>query len=309
MNTRRLRFALWALTAMASTPAMGDMWSGVERGHADSDGVKIHYAAAGEGPLVVMIHGFPDFWYTWRHQMEGLKDHYRVVAIDQRGYNRSDAPPGKENYAMSYLVSDVAAVIRHLGYETATVVGHDWGGMVAWAFAFRHPEMLDNLIVLNLPHPNGLAREWASDPSAQSNQGYARAFQKGSPSDPDIFFGGPMTPETLSGWVTDQAARARYIEAFERSDFDAMLAYYKMNYPPPADPDAPPRPLPPNVSVPVLIFHGLEDRALPSGALNDTWKWVDQDLTIVTIPAANHFVQQDAAERVTTTMKWWLRTH
>jgi pimeloyl-ACP methyl ester carboxylesterase len=101
----------------------------IKHGYADNNGVNIHYAETGEGPLVVMIHGFPDFWYSWRHQMAGLKDGYRVVAIDQRGYNLSDQPEGVENYDMRLLVSDVAAVVRHLGEEKATIVGHDWGGV------------------------------------------------------------------------------------------------------------------------------------------------------------------------------------
>ena len=90
--------------------------------------MKIHYASLGKGPLVVMIHGFPDFWYSWRHQMEALAQNFQVVAIDQRGYNLSDKPKGVENYDMRLLVADVAAVIRHPGREHATIVGHDWGG-------------------------------------------------------------------------------------------------------------------------------------------------------------------------------------
>lgn len=108
-----------------------DLMDRVEHGYADSNGVKIHYASIGEGPLVVMIHGFPDFWYSWRHQMEVLSSDFQVVAIDQRGYNKSDQPEGDENYDMRYLVGDVAAVIRHLGRDKATIVGHDWGGAVA----------------------------------------------------------------------------------------------------------------------------------------------------------------------------------
>lgn len=104
------------------TQANADLWDEVEHGYADSDGVSIHYTTVGEGPLVVMIHGFPDFWYSWRHQMEGLKDSFKVVAIDQRGYNLSDKPEGNENYSMRHLVGDVAAVIRHLGEEKATIV-------------------------------------------------------------------------------------------------------------------------------------------------------------------------------------------
>jgi len=165
--------------------------------------------------------------------------------------------------------------------------------------------MVDRLIVLNLPHPNGMGRELAGNPDQQQNSGYARAFIAGSASDPDIFFGGPMTPQTLSGWVTDPAARERYVEAFGRSDFDAMLAYYKQNYPGSGSAAAS-APAVPQLNVPLLVFHGLQDTALHSDGLNNTWDWNDADTTIVTAPEANHFVQQDAAELVTGTMRWWL---
>ena len=135
------------------TQSFADIWNDVEHGYADSDGVKIHYATIGKGPLVIMIHGFPDFWYSWRHQMDELKENFQVVAIDQRGYNLSDKPDGEENYNMTYLVSDVAAVIRHFNKEKATIVGHDWGGIVSWQFAFARAEMVENLVILNLPHP------------------------------------------------------------------------------------------------------------------------------------------------------------
>lgn len=168
--------------------------------------------------------------------------------------------------------------------------------------------MTERLIILNLPHPNGMGRELANNAEQQQNSGYARKFQEGSPSDPDIFFGMPMTPQTLSGWVRDEDARAHYQAAFERSDFDAMLAYYKRNYPREggggigqAEGQETPR-----LGMPVLQFHGLDDTALHSDGLNNTWDWLDSDLTLVTVPGANHFVQEDAADLVSTTMKWWL---
>jgi len=296
---------LISLLALISSPALADIWDEAEHGYADSDGVKIHYATVGEGPLVVMIHGFPDFWYSWQDQMEGLKDNFKVVAIDQRGYNLSDKPEGEENYNMRSLVGDVAAVIRHLGEESATIVGHDWGGIVSWQFAFNLPQMVDKLVILNLPHPNGMARELANNQEQQQNSGYARTFIAGSPSDPDIFFGNPMTPQTLSGWVSDPAAREKYVAAFEQSSFDAMLAYYKQNYPR-VDANTPPPPPVPRLTMPVLVFHGLQDTALHSDGLNNTWDWIDADTTIVTAPESGHFVQQDAAELVTSTLKWWL---
>lgn len=304
MRTSTLtKLSMLVLLFGIGTGARAELWDEVEHGYADNDGVRIHYATIGEGPLVVMVHGFPDFWYTWRDQMEGLKDNFKVVAIDQRGYNLSDKPAGAENYNMRYLVTDIAAVIRHFDAEKAIVVGHDWGGVVAWQFAFAMPEMVDKLVILNLPHPNGMGRELANNPDQQANSAYARAFIAGSSSDPDIFFGMPMTAQNLAGWVTDPAARPRYVEAFTNSNFYSMLAFYKQNYP---RPDAAPTPAPPILQMPVLIFHGLKDTALNSDGLNNTWDWIDADTTIVTAPNSGHFVQQDAAQLVTSTLKWWL---
>jgi pimeloyl-ACP methyl ester carboxylesterase len=293
--------------AAAVSANQTDVFDRVTHGYAVSDaGVKIHYASLGQGPLVVMIHGFPDFWYSWRHQMAALSQRFQVVAIDQRGYNLSDKPKGVENYDMKLLVADVAAVVRDLKRDRATIVGHDWGGVVAWQVAMRMPQLVENLVILNLPHPSGLARELRSNPEQIKNSEYARDFQRKPPSDPTVFFGRPMTPETLSGWVTDAEARKRYVEAFRQSDFDAMLNYYKRNYPAAAGPEMPAAPDPPKVKMPVLMFHGLNDQALHSDGLSGTWKWLEKDLTLVTVPGAGHFVQQDAAELVTNTMQWWL---
>lgn len=274
-----------------------DIEARVSHGYADSNGVKIHYASVGTGPLMVMIHGFPDFWYTWRAQMEGLSDRFQCVAIDQRGYNLSDKPKGVDNYSVRLLVGDVAAVIKSLGKDKAIIVGHDWGGLVAWQFALYQREMTDRLIILNLPHPRGLNRELARNPQQQQNSQYARDFQKTDAAS-------KLSAEQLVAWVKDPEARAKYLEAFKRSDFEAMLNYYKRNYPrEPYTEDTSPVM---KAQVPVLMIHGLEDKALLSGALNNTWDWLDKDLTLVTVPGAGHFVQQDAADLVTRSMRAWL---
>ena len=286
---------LFSLSVRAASDP--DFDSKVKHDFANNNGVKIHYASLGKGPLVVMIHGFPDFWYTWRDQMQALAPNYQVVAIDQRGYNLSDKPKGVENYDVKLLVSDVAAVIKHLGKDRAIIVGHDWGGFVAWTFAMTMPEMTEKLIILNLPHPRGLARELATNPQQQKNSQYARNFQKEGAEK-------QLTAERLAGWVKDPKAREKYIEAFKKSDFEAMLNYYKRNYPrEPYQED--PSPVV-KVKVPVLMIHGLSDTALLAGALNNTWEWVEKDLTIVTIPGASHFVQQDASEMVSKTIRMWL---
>jgi epoxide hydrolase 4 len=267
-----------------------------DEGFLDSGGVRLHYVTKGEGTLLVMIHGFPDFWYSWRDQMPALSKHFKVVAIDQRGYNKSDQPQGVENYTMDKLVEDVHSVLKHFSREKAVIVGHDWGGIVAWSFAMKYPEKTDRLIILNLPHPKGLARELANNPEQQKNSQYARDFQK-----PDA--ASKLKPEFLARWVKDPEARKKYIEAFQRSSMEGMLNYYKANYP--REPYADTRDYPP-VKCSVLMFHGLKDTALLPGALNDTWKWLEGDLTLITIPSAGHFVQQDASELVTRNMVRWL---
>ncbi|MDQ3009867.1 MAG: alpha/beta hydrolase [Acidobacteriota bacterium] len=291
---------LFLLLPLASVMAADDIESKVENGYADSGGVKIHYAALGDkkNPLIVMIHGFPDFWYTWRDQMEALSKDYYCVAIDQRGYNLSDKPKGMENYDIRLLVGDVAAVVKHLGREKAIIVGHDWGGIVSWTTAMFLPQMVEKLIILNLPHPRGLNRELVNNPAQQKNSQYARNFQL-----PDSHT--KLTAETLAAWVKDPEAKKKYVEAFKRSDFEAMMNYYKRNYP--KEPYTEDKSPVVKIKMPVLMIHGLKDWALLPGALNNTWDWLEQDLTLVTIPNSEHFVQQDASDLVTRSIKMWLK--
>src|SRR5690348_6613662 len=129
------------------------------------DGVKIHYVASGKGPLVLFIHGYPDFSGSWDLIRPKLDDAYRVVAIDTRGYNLSDKPVGVANYEMPKLISDVDAVIKAEGYQKATVVGHDWGGSIAWMFAFYYPQRLENLVILSTPHPALFMQQMRTNPA------------------------------------------------------------------------------------------------------------------------------------------------
>jgi epoxide hydrolase 4 len=308
--TLMLLLAGWTLAGAQTpepAPPAASLLPGASEGFVDSGGVKIHYVTLGkkENPLLVMVHGFPDFWYSWRAQMPALAKQFHVVAIDQRGYNLSGQPEGVENYKTEKLVADLLAVVQHFGPGKAVIVGHDWGGMVAWTFAMTHPELTDRLIVLNLPHPRGLIRELTTNPQQQKNSQYARDFQK-------LDAAKHMSADLLTFWVKDPEARQIYRSALKRSSMEGMLNYYKANYPrsSPDDKDhtraQPTLPAIPNVKCSVLLIHGLKDTALLPGALNDTWNWLDNDLTLVTIPSAGHFVQQDAADLVTRTMVAWL---
>ncbi len=295
MLTRVLPFAFLLVALSWSRATAAEL----QHGHADSDGVRIHYVTAGKGPLVILLHGFPDYWYSWRHQLPVMARHHQVVAVDLRGFNRSDQPAGVANYDIAKLVGDVRAVIRHFQRNGATLIGHDWGGFIAWNFAMKHPGMTQRLVILNLPHPHGIQRELSRNPQQRKNSQYARNFQlEGA----EKF----LTPEGLAGWVKEPQARKKYVEAFRRSSLAAMLGYYKANYPRP--PYLAPKTDPTPVQCPVLMFHGLKDRALLSGGLDGTWRWVNNELTLITIPGAGHFVHHDAREQVTRRMAAWLTT-
>ncbi len=265
-------------------------------GFLTSGGVKLHFVEAGKGPLVVLLHGFPDFWYTWRDQMPALAKTHHVVALDLRGYNYSDQPQKVDDYALDRLVADVAAVLDHFKAPRATLVGHDWGGAIAWAFAMKYPDRTTRLVVLNLPHPRGLLRELAHNLDQQKASAYARAFQA-----PDA--AKALRPEVLAAWVKEPAARALYVEALKRSSPEGMLNYYKANYP--REPYRDDASFPP-VRCPVLLIHGLKDPYLLPAALDGTWRWVDKDLTLLTVPTAGHFVHRDEPALVTRTIVRWL---
>ena len=221
-----LPFLLIPALLFASSISAQAVMDQVEHKYADSDGVSIHYAKMGSGPLMVFIHGFPDFWYSWRHQMAGLADQYTVAALDTRGYNLSEKPEGEANYDMTLLTADVAAVIRAEGESSAVVVGHDWGGGIAWSFAAAYPHMTDRLIIMNLPHIKGLQRELASMGQQHSNSQYARNFQQ-----PDSHEN--ISPAGLAMALSqgDDALREIYLAAFENSSTESMMNYYRRNYP------------------------------------------------------------------------------
>ncbi|MCA9185081.1 MAG: alpha/beta hydrolase, partial [Planctomycetales bacterium] len=238
-----------------------------------TDDTKIHYVSLGEGPLLVMIHGFPDFWYSWADQMETLSSQFRCVAIDCRGYNQSDKPQDVASYDMSLLMGDISAVIEDCGAKHATIVGHDWGGAIAWSLALTHPDQVDHLIVCNLPHPRGLKRELLINDQHRANTQYARDFQNSEAHKLLTANGLVQILRGLAKRPWSEKKQAAYRQAFERSDFNGMLNYYRRNYNPELKEKAP---LPyvddepvVKAKMPVLMFHGLQDTALHHHALNE----------------------------------------
>jgi epoxide hydrolase 4 len=307
---KRLAFArayLFPVTTFVFTLLLGgamnaqttrDITNLVTEGYVDNNGVKIHYATLGQGPLVIFIHGHPDFWYGWRNQMLALAQQYQVVAIDQRGINLSSQPQGIENYTVQQEVADVAAVIGFFKQEKAILIGHDTGASIAWAFAIAVPQMTERLITLNLPHPFGLARERANNPAQQEASKLSLSLAQPNSA-------ATVTREQMLGVVnpSSEVDKQRYSEAFAQTSLETFVAYFQANVTAkPASTEPPPK-----VQAPVLAIHGLKDPFILPAGYNDNWTFVANSYTLVILPNAGHFVQIDAADEVTKIMLEWLK--
>ena len=153
--------------------------AGMSDDYVTVNGVRLHYVSAGKGPLILFLHGFPEFWYAWKDQLAEFGKDHLAVAPDLRGYNLSDKPADVDQYRMSALVEDVRGLAEHFSREKKFIlVGHDWGGAVAWAFAIAHPEYLEKLVIVNAPHPGIFGRLLASDPQQQNASQYMLMFRR-----------------------------------------------------------------------------------------------------------------------------------
>lgn len=273
-----------------------------------TNGVRLHYVTAGSGPLMVLLHGFPEFWYSWRHQISEFAKDYKVVAVDLRGYNDSEKPEGIRAYAISELVEDVAGVIRALGYDHCVLVGHDWGGAIAWNVAYTYPTLLSHLIVLNLPHPAKFA-EGLRTPQQLLKSWYIGLFQL------------PVLPELLlqaNNYAAIRAAfKAAAIEptAFTEEDLDAfamaaakpgaltaMVNYYRNIF---ASSELFDRQWE-VLQIPTLMIWGEEDAALGKELTYGTEDYV-ADFEIRYIPRCSHWVQQEQPVLVNQYMQAFLK--
>lgn len=273
----------------------GAAWT---HGFVAARGLRLHYVSQGEGPLMLMLHGFPEFWYSWRHQIPALADRYRVVALDLPGYNDSDKPADLDAYRLEALTDTVAEVVRALGYDRCHLVGHDWGGAIAWATADRHPAVVENLVVLNLPHPARMA-EGLRSPQQLLRSWYIFFFQL--PWLPELVL--QLADYRLVGAAfSNMAARP---EAFSTADLDAykdaaakrgaiaaMLNYYRalLRF------DTLNRQWG-VLEMPVLLVWGEQDAVLGKELTYGTEQYA-RDFQIRYLPEAGHWVQQECPDTV-----------
>ncbi|MBD1868190.1 alpha/beta hydrolase [Cyanobacteria bacterium FACHB-471] len=271
-----------------------------------SNGIRLHYVTQGEGPLMLMLHGFPEFWYSWRKQIPEFAQDYKVVALDLRGYNDSEKPTDQSAYVMSEFIKDIEGVIRGLGYDRCVLVGHDWGGAIAWNFAYAHPELVEKLIILNLPHPAKFA-EGLRTPQQLLRSSYIFFFQ--IPWLPELLVqasGYQIVAAALTGMAVNKSAfsdadLAAYKEAAAKPGaLTAMINYYR-------------NPFQQGIvnqewgvlDVPTLMIWGENDTALGKELTYGTEAYV-RDFQIRYIPDCSHWVQQERPDLVTQYMREYL---
>ncbi|MCC7224932.1 MAG: alpha/beta hydrolase [Chitinophagales bacterium] len=266
-----------------------------------TNGIRLHCATEGSGKLLVMLHGFPEFWYSWRHQIPFLANYYRVVAPDMRGYNLSDKPKGVRNYRTDILAADIKDLILQLGETKAYIVAHDWGGAVAWTLAALYPEVVEKMVILNMPHPLEFRRHLLRFNTEQWKKSWYI-----------FFFQLPYLPEryltkdlrtffkkALRGWATRKEAFSdhdidQYVAAYSQPGaFTPPINYYRAalrNSYPKAIPKTPIKP-------PVMLLWGEQDRALGKELTYNTPNYCER-LRMQYLPDAGHWIQHDCPELV-----------
>ena len=281
----------------------------IEFDFAQVGGIKLHYAKAGEGEkLILLLHGFPEFWYSWRHQLTDLSDEYTVVAPDMRGYNLSDRPKDVSEYEIDKLSDDIAGLIQYFGHEKAAVFGHDWGAGIAWAVAGRYPEKVSKLACLQVPPPS----------IRKKNQTLKQFFASWYM----FFFQLPRLPEwmltrndyqklavalkttTAQKGVFSTEDVEKYKKAWsEPGAITAALNYYRANI---IKRMFGKGPKPEKIKVPTLFIYGEQDQAVLPQTVEGVGDFINAEYTELRIPEAAHWVQNEAREQVTDALRKFL---
>jgi pimeloyl-ACP methyl ester carboxylesterase len=282
-----------------TTSPLPDVGIELREGYAEVDDQSLHYVEAGEGPLVILLHGFPEFWFGWRSQIAPLAaSGYRVVAADTRGYNLSSKPEDFKAYGVDELANDIQGLIRELGADSAHIAGHDWGGTIAWTLAMNHPEVVERLAILNAAHPRRLS-EGLKNPNQLRKSWYF------------FFFATPGLPEEvvhLRDWhffrhflheanppYTEEEFE-RYVEAWSQPGAAAgMINYYRASVrQSQKEALAKLRPL----SAPTLVIWGEGDSYLGADLAEPDKDDVPNLDRVERLPDASHWVHHDEADRV-----------
>jgi pimeloyl-ACP methyl ester carboxylesterase len=304
--------ALLAAVSLLMSMAVGAAPVPIESKYAEVNGIRLHYAESGSGKLVLFLHGFPEYWYQWKPQLEDLGQDFRAVAPDMRGYNQSSIPADVGAYKIRTLVEDVRALTEHLGHRKFVLVGQDWGGIVAWAFALYYPDRLEKLVIMNAPHPAVFERELRDNPAQQHASQYMLLFNTPDAEKvlADQEYAG-LTWHVLSDGLTkgyvSEDDKTKYLALWnDGRTITGGLAYYRAARigPPPTPGDAwsvrkhfatdfPTM----TVKVPTLLIWGMQDLYLLAGNLSGLAQYVP-DMQVRLFPDAPHWINRAKAKEV-----------
>ena len=293
----------------------------LEDRYAEVNGVRLHYVVAGTGKTIIFLHGFPEFWYQWKPQLAEFDRDFRTVAVDMRGYNLSSKPTGVEHYRVKDIVEDVRALADHLGQKKFILVGQDWGGVIAWAFALYHPEYVEKLVVMNAPHPAIFDREIKENPAQQLASQYMLAVrdpamaQKYATNDYAGLVQVVLGDGLKSGRFNEDDRKAYLAAWAQPGALDSGLNYYRAAQIGPADAQThsaangnyTPDLASTVVKVPTLLIWGLKDPYLLAGNLSGIDRYVP-DLRVKLIPDATHWVNHEKPDVVNAAMREFFAT-
>jgi len=274
------------------------------------NGVELHYAHAGDGPLIVFLHGFPQCWYQFRHQLADFSRDHLAVAPDLRGYNLSSKPEDVHAYLTCTLVEDIRQLVRHLGHERFVLVGHDVGGAVAWSFALHHPELLEALVVLDTPHPAPFGEALHNDPEQQQASAYMLAARR--PNAAEIFSADDfrVLRDSLDEPFISEADLECYVESWTQPGaIAAALRWFHAEGQGPPSPDGTPASAnivrhihPLTVTAPTLVMYPTADRWIRPASHAGLDRYVS-DLTFIEVGGATHWLAEERPELVSETIR------
>jgi len=277
------------------------------------DRIQMHYVSEGEGKLLLLLHGFPDFWYVWRFQIHELARHFRVVAPDLRGYNKTDKPEGVDNYRLNLISADVLGLVHALGEEKATIVGHDWGGAVAWSFAAFNPEHIEKLIILNAPHPNAYITRTKTMFRQLQKSWYVFFFQTRDVPEEVLsrdnysFLKNMLRQSLIKKNALTEEDLEWYGKAWSQPEaLTAALNYYRANMNPSTLFSQ--RTITfPKITSPTFVIWGEKDVALSKNLIADADRYVDAPYFIKYFPNCGHWVQLEEPNLVNNNITEFIR--
>ncbi len=275
------------------------------------NGIRMHYVTKGNGSLFVLLHGFPEFWYSWRHQIPTLSKQFKVVAPDMRGYGETEKPVTIDEYKIEKIVNDIVELVHQLGFKKAIIGGHDWGGIIAWSIAMMAPDIVEKLIIMNAPHPGVYSKHIPKNIKQVLRSWYVFFFLiKGIPelilsNNNYMVLKSSILKSSVRKESFSEKDIEKYVSSWKSGGISGGINYYRANlslrYWSNSNKDSFPK-----IKVPVLQIWAEDDKFLGKELTKDTQEFIDASYRLHLISNCGHWVQQEASDEVNETISIFL---